>query len=174
MDSSQIKNLLFFSLILGVILTSTTYFIDHEYKAKELKLSTLEYFKLYVNRFFHFIVFGTTSFYIFFMKYNIKYDISYLLFSIFIIVHWYLFGNGECTMSCYEKKILDNNYKCGDTKNDLFGDIIFNKITNSPYVPIYEKKISYIWQLNIYYVIFRILYYNFIFPNAKIFSNFIR
>ncbi len=171
---SQIKNLLFFSLILGVILTSITYFIDHEYKRKEAQLSKLEYFKLYVNRFFHFIISGIFAFYIFFIRYDIKYDICYLLFSSFIIVHWYLIGNGECAISCHEKKILDNNYKCGDTTNDLFGDIIFNKITNSQYLPIHEKKISYIWQLNIYYIVFRIFYYNFIFPNAKIFSNIIR
>ncbi len=174
MDSSQFKNLLFFSLILGVILTSITYFIDHDHKGKELQLSISEIVKLYINRFFHFILSVIFASYIFFVRYNIKYDISYLLFSIFVIVHWYLVGNGECTISCHEKQILNNNYKCGDTTNDLFGDIIFNKITNSHYVPIYEKKISYIWQLNIYYVIFRILYYNFIFPNGKIFSNIIR
>ena len=52
-----------------------------------------------------------------------KYDILYtsLLFS--IILNWNIF-KGECILSYFENKSLDNKYKLGDNKPSSYKDVI--------------------------------------------------
>lgn len=159
----MLKNLLIFSLLLSLLIVLIIYFSEkHPYKYAENNICIQDFIKLYINRYFHWTLTLFVIFYIFFTRYNFKYDIMYLLLVFLIISHWYIIGNGECIISCHEKKILNSSYKCGSIpKIQVFFDILKIHIQN--YIPINFNRCGseILLFLNIVYVIARIIYYNF-------------
>lgn len=166
----MLKDLILFSFLLAFILIIITYYIDHPSKVNEKKLSYSKTIELYIIRYIHWIPSICIVLYIFFVRYNITYDLIYLLISFLVVLHWYLIGNGECIFSYYEKNLLDKNYKKGDTKIDLFINIIKDNIFSNNKN---NKNVNYIWIINIGYVIIRVIYYNFIYPKNLFFKKII-
>jgi len=163
----MLKDLIIFSLFFSFILIIITYYIDHPSKVNEKKLSYSKTIELYIIRYIHWIPSICVVLYIFFVRYNITYDIIYLLISFLVVLHWYLIGNGECIFSYYEKHLLDPNYKKGDTKIDLYINIIKDNIFRN------NQNVNYFWIINIGYVIIRVLYYNFIYPKNLFLQKYI-
>jgi hypothetical protein len=115
----------------------------------------------------------STNFYVFYTKNN-KYDYIYLTYIYFLLLHW-TFLNGECIISYWFKKIINNDYELGsDFKNDdiyyIFGEyrsyiIIFLNISmmlNIYMVGIRNNIKNYIiYTLILLYQVFSLNFYYF-------------
>ena len=98
-------------VLIGISLTINSYFKPHKIiKQQESKLSNSKKVELYINRFFHYIGYPIVRLFIF-MEADFNYDLLFLIYSFFMILHWTIYG--ECFMTIREKTILDPSYKPG-------------------------------------------------------------
>ena len=58
-----------------------------------------------------------------------KYDFYYIVLVFLTVLHWNIF-KGECVLSYFEKKFVDPTYQLGQTRDDLFRNILGVKTTN--------------------------------------------
>ena len=70
----------------------------------------------YVIQFFHMLLDILYCFYIF--LFPIEYDIYFLFFILFIVLHWCFFYN-ECLISYLEKKLIDSKYVLASDVNNI-------------------------------------------------------
>jgi len=103
--------------------------------------------KLLLNiiMFIHLLVEIFFSFYLIIFYNTKKYDITYSILLFIIFLHWKLF-KGECLLSYFEKKLLNNNYKMGD---DIY-DHPFKKMQNI-YISILFNVLKFITLLIVFF-----------------------
>jgi hypothetical protein len=100
-------------IFLGLLLTIYSYLNNDEQmiKKQESTLNPGQIVKLYMNRFIHYFILIIMIIYPFLVKYTLTYDIFYIVFGLFGIIHRCILS--ECALSIMEKRILDPYYKIG-------------------------------------------------------------
>jgi hypothetical protein len=103
----------------------------------------------------HFILFVITAIYIFIFPNKIWIDILYILYFLFVNIHW-VFLDGECIVAYIYNKFLDKSYKRGSepSKNQDIMDL-FNNIIDEKYIHIIILLLLILYLYNVFFVLKR-------------------
>lgn len=112
---------------------------------------------LYMNilGFVHLLMFCFTASYLLFFKEKHWFDVYYILYFIFVNIHWY-FLNGECLIAYLYTKYFDASYVPGNTphaNNDIIN--IFNAFLPTSVIHIIILVLLALYLVNVYFVLKR-------------------